>query len=64
MHASCSSVVIGEEFTEWNLNHLIKEPMTGESYSLYDGLGTKLNTTTMYTKKALILCVSLRINAF
>lgn len=31
--------------------------MIGESYSLYDGLWTKLNTTTMYTKKALILCV-------
>ena len=31
--------------------------MTGERYSLYDGLWTKLNTTTMYTKKALILRV-------
>ena len=51
MHTSCSSVVIGEEFTEWNLNHLIKEPMTGESHSLYDGLWTKLNTITMYKKK-------------
>ena len=28
--------------------------MTGERYSLYDGLWTKLNTTTMYTKKALL----------
>ncbi len=64
MHTSCSSVVIGEEFTEWNLNHLIKEPMTGESHSLYDGLWTKLNTITMYKKSINSVRVSLRINAF
>lgn len=50
MPASCSSVVIGEEFTEWNLNHLIKESMTSESYSLYDGLWTKLNTNICIQK--------------
>lgn len=39
--------------------------MTGERYSLYDGLWTKLNTTTMYTKKGInSVRVSVRINAF
>lgn len=64
MPASCSSVVIGEEFTEWNLNHLIKESMTSESYSLYDGLWTKLNTNICIQKVINSVRVSLRINAF